>query len=283
MQSMTVNQESTVVDILSVLKKLPMTSELLVKTKIVVNVKEAKKEFSENKTIQSLSKTIISDWKQIYVSAQQAQKKNEEPSKPVPTAPKPSATPPPYANGGTPEPLPASVKNYPEGRKKVVELLSECFNDLDIPTAQEQAVAIEEAINGLHAFGVETKAYQAKARSLVFNLRKNKDLRAEILVGALIPSKLVCMSTDDLATSEQRMQRLRASKDDLDSRRSDYMQLHRDEILRENGIDPSKGGEFTCRKCNGNKTTHSAFQLRSSDEPMTLFVSCLTCGNRWKQ
>lgn len=271
-------------DILGVLKKLPMTSELLVKTKIVVTVKEAKKEFPENKTIQSLSKTIISDWKQIYVSAQQAQKKNEEePSKPVVAVPKATATPSPSVNGNTSEPLPASVKNYPEGRKKVVELLSECFNDLDIPTAQEQAVAIEEAIHGLHAFGAETKAYQAKARSLVFNLRKNKDLRAEILVGALIPSNLVRMSTDDLATSEQRMQRLRASKEDFDSRRSDYMQLHRDEILRENGIDPSKGGEFTCRKCNGNKTTHSAFQLRSSDEPMTLFVSCLTCGNRWKQ
>ena len=39
---------------------------------------------------------------------------------------------------------------------------------------------------------------------------------------------------------------------------------------------------FTCRKCKGNKCTHYAMQLRSSDEPMTIFINCLNCGNRWK-
>jgi transcription elongation factor S-II len=39
---------------------------------------------------------------------------------------------------------------------------------------------------------------------------------------------------------------------------------------------------FTCRKCKGNKCTHYAMQLRSSDEPMTIFINCLGCGNRWK-
>eukprot|EP00439_Symbiodinium_sp_Y106_P042252 s4841_g5.t1 len=32
----------------------------------------------------------------------------------------------------------------------------------------------------------------------------------------------------------------------------------------------------------GNKTTYFQMQTRSSDEPMTTFVTCLTCGNRWK-
>ena len=39
---------------------------------------------------------------------------------------------------------------------------------------------------------------------------------------------------------------------------------------------------FTCRKCKGNKCTHYAMQLRSSDEPMTIFINCLGCGTRWK-
>ena len=39
---------------------------------------------------------------------------------------------------------------------------------------------------------------------------------------------------------------------------------------------------FTCRKCKGNKCTHYAMQLRSSDEPMTIFINCISCGNRWK-
>jgi len=40
---------------------------------------------------------------------------------------------------------------------------------------------------------------------------------------------------------------------------------------------------FTCRKCRSKKCSYYAQQVRSSDEPMTLFISCLNCGNRWKQ
>jgi transcription elongation factor S-II len=39
---------------------------------------------------------------------------------------------------------------------------------------------------------------------------------------------------------------------------------------------------FTCRKCKGNKTTYYQLQIKSSDEPMTTFINCLNCGNRWK-
>lgn len=39
---------------------------------------------------------------------------------------------------------------------------------------------------------------------------------------------------------------------------------------------------FTCRKCKSQKCTYYALQTRSSDEPMTIFVTCLDCGQRWK-
>ena len=39
---------------------------------------------------------------------------------------------------------------------------------------------------------------------------------------------------------------------------------------------------FKCRKCHGKNCTYYALQTRSSDEPMTTFVSCIDCGNRWK-
>lgn len=39
---------------------------------------------------------------------------------------------------------------------------------------------------------------------------------------------------------------------------------------------------FKCRKCHQNKCTYYQLQTRSADEPMTTFVSCLECGNRWK-
>jgi len=39
---------------------------------------------------------------------------------------------------------------------------------------------------------------------------------------------------------------------------------------------------FTCRKCKSNKCTFYQQQIRSADEPMTTFVTCIECGNRWK-
>jgi len=39
---------------------------------------------------------------------------------------------------------------------------------------------------------------------------------------------------------------------------------------------------FTCRKCKGKKCTYISMQTRSADEPSTIFVTCLDCGNRWK-
>jgi len=40
--------------------------------------------------------------------------------------------------------------------------------------------------------------------------------------------------------------------------------------------------EFKCFKCGKRKCTYYELQTRSADEPMTTFVSCLSCGNHWK-
>ena len=39
---------------------------------------------------------------------------------------------------------------------------------------------------------------------------------------------------------------------------------------------------FKCRKCTSTECTYYQMQTRSADEPMTTFVSCINCGNRWK-
>jgi transcription elongation factor S-II len=39
---------------------------------------------------------------------------------------------------------------------------------------------------------------------------------------------------------------------------------------------------FTCRKCKSKECTYYQMQTRSADEPMTCFISCISCGNRWK-
>jgi len=41
--------------------------------------------------------------------------------------------------------------------------------------------------------------------------------------------------------------------------------------------------EFKCFKCYKRLCTFYQQQTRSADEPMTTFINCLNCGNRWKQ
>jgi DNA-directed RNA polymerase subunit M/transcription elongation factor TFIIS len=39
---------------------------------------------------------------------------------------------------------------------------------------------------------------------------------------------------------------------------------------------------FTCRKCKKNQCTYYLQQVRSADEPCTIFIQCIPCGYRWK-
>jgi len=41
-------------------------------------------------------------------------------------------------------------------------------------------------------------------------------------------------------------------------------------------------GIFKCGKCKSKKTSYYQMQTRSADEPMTTFITCMNCGNRWK-
>ena len=49
-----------------------------------------------------------------------------------------------------------------------------------------------------------------------------------------------------------------------------------------NTDDPNYVGLFRCGKCRSKRTTYYQMQTRSADEPMTTFVTCIDCNNRWK-
>ena len=40
--------------------------------------------------------------------------------------------------------------------------------------------------------------------------------------------------------------------------------------------------QFKCGKCKQRKCTYKEAQTRSADEPMTIFVTCLNCGHKWR-
>ena len=57
--------------------------------------------------------------------------------------------------------------------------------------------------------------------------------------------------------------------------------LKRDKVKYENTIKASTD-LFTCKKCKSKNCTYYQQQVRSADEPMTTFVSCIDCGKQWR-
>lgn len=47
-------------------------------------------------------------------------------------------------------------------------------------------------------------------------------------------------------------------------------------------VQGTKTDMLKCGKCKKKNCTYNQLQTRSADEPMTTFVLCNNCGNRWK-
>ena len=58
--------------------------------------------------------------------------------------------------------------------------------------------------------------------------------------------------------------------------------IKKDKIL--NDMKPNEmTDQIRCNRCGGRKCSYYAMQTRSADEPMTLFITCLSCHSKWKQ
>ena len=280
---------------LQALQKVPMTEDLLRESKIGITVHETKKKFAVDNRVHSESKNLITTWKKCVPP------KAEDAKKAAPAAKAPATSVSSSSSRSSSSSSSQSVavsttshvgdedddadidENYnalPAARMIIVDILCEQLklSATNVAVAKFLACQIEASVNVMSR---DKKAYKEKVRSLLYNMKRNERLRLDILEGILGPSVLVQLSAADMATDEQRQQRADAVKSSMMERRSDYYEMNRSKILQANGIDPSKGGEFVCSRCKGNKTTHYSMQTRSADEPMTVFVSCLTCGKRW--
>jgi len=170
-------------------------------------------------------------------------------------------------------------------REKIREKLAEAFGQVerldvkdgsaddatDMKDPKVLAVDIETALNDQ----LGEKEYVAQARAVLFNLKdkKNHLFRFKLLVEAIRPEHVPKLSAADMASDEKNAER-RKQRDDA------MAAIDQDWAMKNGQIRIS--GLFTCGKCKGTQTTYFQMQTRSSDEPMTTFASCLSCGNRWK-
>jgi len=154
--------------------------------------------------------------------------------------------------------------------------------DVDKLLAVSQGLAIEAAVNKAFSFTSKKQEYGRKLFDLNFNLKNNEELRLRVLADEVGPTELVGMTSEEMATREQQAAREKISKDMSDSRRLDWLSVNEDQINKQCGIASSEG-LFQCGRCHSKKTSNIQKQTRSADEPMTIFITCLNCGKKWRQ
>lgn len=115
--------------------------------------------------------------------------------------------------------------------------------------------------------------YLTKIRSIYSNIKKdsyigNKDFIDRIKKGKIDPEKICYLNVYDIFPGNW--------KELLDLR------IKRDKLKYD--IKPEAMTDvFKCRKCGSRSCSYYEIQTRSADEPMTQFINCLDCGNRWRQ
>jgi transcription elongation factor S-II len=107
--------------------------------------------------------------------------------------------------------------------------------------------------------------YVDKARSIYLNL--NDDIINQIKSKTIKAQEVAGMTHQELCP--ERWEQLINEK------------IQRDKYKYETTIEAATD-TFTCKKCKSKKCTYYQMQTRSADEPMTTFVTCIDCGNRWK-
>ena len=110
------------------------------------------------------------------------------------------------------------------------------------------------------------RLYADHLRSIYVNLA-NKELIELVTTGVIKSHEIAFMTHQEMQPQRwNKMLELKAIKD---------------KNKFETNIEASTD-MFKCRKCHSRRCTYAQAQLRSADEPMTTFVSCLDCGCRWR-
>ncbi|XP_027005151.2 transcription elongation factor A protein 3 isoform X10 [Tachysurus fulvidraco] len=159
-------------------------------------------------------------------------------------------------------------------RDKCIEMLSAALrtdDDYKYYGANCDSMAAEIEDHIYQEIKATDMKYKNRVRSRISNLKdpKNPNLRKNVLGGAIELSRIATMTAEEMASDELKQLR----------------NILTQEAIREHQM-AKTGGTTTdllqCGKCKKKNCTYNQVQTRSADEPMTTFVLCNECGNRWK-
>ncbi|KAK4283781.1 hypothetical protein QN277_000699 [Acacia crassicarpa] len=134
------------------------------------------------------------------------------------------------------------------------------------------SVAVESALfQKWGCFVKVARSIKIKYRSLMFNLNdpKNPDFRRRVLLGEFKPDQIVNMRIEDMASDE---------------RKKEIENIRMKALFKSEHGQKRKAttNQFLCGKCGKRECTYYQMQTRSADEPMTTYVTCVSCNHHWK-
>jgi DNA-directed RNA polymerase subunit M/transcription elongation factor TFIIS len=112
------------------------------------------------------------------------------------------------------------------------------------------------------------RLYTERARTVWRNLRGCPELLHSVRVGAVTAQELERM--DALQLNKNHWRQELSAKTKRDDHRFETRLV-------------ANTTEFTCAACGSRQCSTFEVQLRSSDEPSTVFVTCVDCGERWRE
>ncbi|ELK26173.1 Transcription elongation factor A protein 1 [Myotis davidii] len=251
-------------DLLKELKNIPMTLELLQSTRIGMSVNAIRKQ-STDEEVTSLAKSLIKSWKKL-LDGPSTDKDPEEKKKDttITSQNSPEAREESSSSGSV-----SSRKEETNARDTYVS---------SFPRAPSTSDSVRLKCREMLAAALRTgeirntdMKYKNRVRSRISNLKdaKNPNLRKNVLCGNISPDLFARMTAEEMASDELKEMRKNLTK----------------EAIREHQMAKTGGTQtdlFTCGKCKKKNCTYTQVQTRSADEPMTTFVVCNECGNRWK-
>lgn len=251
--------------------------EVLTKTRIGMTVNALRKSTKDEEVI-SLARTLIKNWKKFLSARDSAaaggnstsnSKKEKKEDRPKDDKDK-------EKDKKLPCSFPPVSNTTDSVRLKCREMLAvaigaevggEEFDGCASP--EDLAEELEECI--YQEFKNTDMRYKNRVRSRISNLKdvKNPQLRMNFRVGAIPAARLAVMTAEEMANDEIKKVRERFMKEAINDAQLATVQGTKTEMLK-------------CGKCKKKNCTYNQLQTRSSDEPMTTFVLCNECGNRWK-
>lgn len=164
--------------------------------------------------------------------------------------------------------------NRDKFRKNVMQEIEKITNFTDIDATQlEKGIynyTIKEATNRNIIKKWENPffmgIYTDRFRTIYFNLKHTAHLQDMIQLKTVKPHEIAFLSHHEMDPA--RWEDIISKKQKRDKNKYESSQ--------------TTASEFKCYKCGSNNCTYYQMQTRSADEPMTTFVNCVNCANRWK-